>query len=91
MTMNWLLFLWILKILYKNGDTSGIDAKNMFINISFASNVIKWISETIKQWYYIQILEILKTMNMFSNVMTAYMILLTILMIVTSVERSFSN
>ncbi|XP_042387582.1 zinc finger MYM-type protein 1-like [Zingiber officinale] len=76
----------------KNGDASDIDAKYMFSELQVLQVMLPSESyETNKKWSSIQILEFLKTMDMFPNVMIAYRILLTIPVTVASAERSFSK
>ncbi|KAI5343914.1 hypothetical protein L3X38_011790 [Prunus dulcis] len=76
----------------KNDNDTDIDARDLeselqVLQVMLPSEAI----ETDKPWTSIKILEFVKSVDMFPNVMVAYRILLTIPVTVASAERSFSK
>ncbi|XP_020419057.1 zinc finger MYM-type protein 1 [Prunus persica] len=76
----------------KNDNDTDIDARDLeselqVLQVMLPSEAI----ETDKLWTSIKILEFVKSVDMFPNVMVAYRILLTIPVTVASAERSFSK
>ncbi|XP_020263213.1 zinc finger MYM-type protein 1-like [Asparagus officinalis] len=76
----------------KHGDVSDVDARDLFSELQVLQVMLpKEAYETDKPWTSIKILEFVKSVDMFPNVMVAYRILLTIPVTVASAERSFSK
>ncbi|XP_020258812.1 uncharacterized protein LOC109835238 [Asparagus officinalis] len=73
----------------KHGDVSDVDARDLFSELQVLQVMLpKEAYETDKPWTSIKILEFVKSVDMFPNVMVAYRILLTIPVTVASAERS---
>ncbi|XP_052190724.1 uncharacterized protein LOC127800254 [Diospyros lotus] len=76
----------------KHGDVSDVDARDLFSELQVLQVMLpKEAYETDKPWTSIKILEFVKSVDMFPNVMVAYRVLLTIPVTVASAERSFSK
>lgn len=76
----------------KNGDISDIDARDLLSELQVLQVMLPRESYDMdKPWSSIKILEFVKSLDMFPNVMIAYRILLTIPVTVATAERSFSK